>query len=291
MSDSDRDPPYLREMFTSQPNFYAALVTVIASAGLSVPFGAPGAMLPLVLFGAGEAIAALFVPSWPGFRARIDHKYRVRRREALRVRLETELRGRVRRQERNWEVYARLQELAAALSTLPVPRGQDTLTARDVERVQDAPGEYLNLWSAALSMRDRRKALDPDELERRIAAVEEDLAAQQGDMISLRRAHTELVDLRDRYTRLESRLAATEAALLSLPDVVEEIYLAMGQGHGLALEGAKLGQAVQRLRAQEDLDQAIEDELGGSALSLEPQRSTPSARASSRRPIPTSNKG
>ncbi len=291
MGQTDREPPYLREMFTSQGNLYAALVTVIAGAGLSIPFGTPGALLPLVVFGAGEAIAALFVPSWPGFRARVDQKYRVRRREALRERLEAELRARVRRQERNWEVYARLQELAAALGTLPVPRDQDTLTARDVERVQDAPGEYLNLWSAALSMRDRRKALDPAELERRIAAVEEDLASGQGDPVSLRRAHTELVELRDRYSRLESRLAATEAALLSLPDVVEEIYLAMGQGHGLALEGAKLGQAVQRLREQEDLDQAIADELGGASLALETPRPIPSARASSRRPLPTSNKG
>jgi hypothetical protein len=48
---------------------------------------------------------------------------------------------------------------------------------------------------------------------------------------------------------------------------------------------------VQRLRAQEDLDQAIADELGGTEMSLEPQRSTPSARAASRRPTPISNKG
>ncbi|MEY4563428.1 MAG: hypothetical protein RLZZ618_2705 [Pseudomonadota bacterium] len=289
MSEPDRDPPYLREMFTSQSNLYAGLATVIASAVLSVPMGAAGAAIPLVLFGAGEAIAALFVPSWPGFRAKVDQKYREKRREALQQRLESELRTRVKRQERNWEVYARLQELAANIGSLPAPSGDLTISKRDIERVQDAPGEYLSLWSASLSMQDRRRALNPDDLERRIRAVEADLEAERGDLHSLKRALNELVELRDRSFRLESRVAATGAALLSLPDVVEELYLALGQGDGVAREGAHLGRTIQRLRDQEEINHAIADELSDD-LPVFDKAASSRASAASRRPTTQSTR-
>lgn len=260
--DEQDSPPYLREMLTSQGNLYAALSTVIASAALSIPFGGAGAVLPLVAFGAGEAIAALFVPSWPGFRAKVDRKYRTQRRMEQRQRLIGELQERTQPKERNWEVYERLCDRAAALAEAPLPKDQTTITANDIERVQDAPAEFLSLWLASLTMRDRREALGDAQLARRISEVEADLAAGRGDQNSLHRARVELLELQDRAVRLQSRIVATDAAMLSLPDVVEEIHLALHHTQGFAAGGTKLGQAVQRLRAQADIDHELAQEMG-----------------------------
>ncbi|HSI58055.1 MAG TPA: hypothetical protein VLA16_10880 [Ideonella sp.] len=272
MSDTDLpEPPYLRRMLTSQPNLYALLTTVIASATLSIPWGGAGAVLPLVVFAAGEAIAALFIPSSPGFRAKVDAEVLAAQRAERHGQLMATLGPRVSKEDRRWQTHRLLQDRAARAHELRIPAGNTSITPRDLDRLRDAPSEYLSLWLTSLDMRQRRKTVDVDELDHRIAVLDDEIAeAQQGagDLPSLRQAQSELRALRERHERLGGRLAAVEAALLSLPDAVEEIHLALGPSQGAASGEVRLSEALSRLRAQEDIERSLTEEMN--TLSLEP---------------------
>jgi len=280
LSDSDApEPPYLWRMLTSQPNLYAALSTVIASAALSIPWGGAGAVLPLVVFAAGEAIAALFVPSSPAFRAKVDAELLATQRSQRHGQLLATLAPRVSKEDRRWQSHRLLLDRAARAHELRIPAGNVSITSRDLDRLRDAPNEYLSLWLTALDMRQRRKTVDIAELDHRLLALDEEIAeAQQGagDLPSLRRAQNELRGLRERHERLDGRLAAVEAALLSLPDAVEEIHLALGPSQGAASGEVRLSEALDRLRAQEEIERSLTDEMN--TLSLEPWPTPASAR-------------
>src|SRR5687768_1410569 len=89
---SDAEPPsYVREMLFSQTNLHAFLATLAGGALLAIPLGLGGLAIPLVLFGAGDAIAAMFIPYSPKFRERIDTKHRRARREAITAHLSREI--------------------------------------------------------------------------------------------------------------------------------------------------------------------------------------------------------
>ena len=170
---NETTPSYLRAMLGSQSNLYAGLGTLAASALLSIPFGFGIGAIPLIVFAAGELIAAMYVPSLSTFREQVDRRYRAAAREAVRTGLLAEIAGRTKRGgafAQNQQSYLRLAERVVSLYRHAQARpGQ--ISQRDVERLDDASIDYLCMWLALLVMDDRAAAINLRDSEERVAAL------------------------------------------------------------------------------------------------------------------------
>ncbi|MEO8672992.1 MAG: hypothetical protein ABI411_16870, partial [Tahibacter sp.] len=91
------------------------------------------------------------------------------------------------------------------------------------------------------------------------------------DSRSLRKARADLEELLLRHRRLASRKAAVEAALLSLPDAVEEIYQAVITTSSSAEGGTRLTEAIERLRLEEELESSYGAEIRDIVPSVAPR--------------------
>ncbi|WP_257386866.1 hypothetical protein [Tahibacter caeni] len=253
-------PSYLWAMLTAPLNVNLFLATLAGSTFLSIPYGAPGAILPLLAFAAGEAIASMFIPASSTFRAKVDRKLKLQRRDAAAMHLRGEIARRCTEHDPRWEVYRNLQERVRSLREMGSHR-RSALGERELERIEDTAIDYLGLWLAELSMDERQDSVNERDVERRIADIGKRLDAGAEDGRSLRKARADLEELLLRHRRLASRKAAVEAALLSLPDAVEEIYQAIITNSSAAEGGARLSEAIERLRLEEELESSYGAEI------------------------------
>jgi hypothetical protein len=251
------EPSYLAEMLSSQANVHAGLGAIAASALLAIPMGLAGAAVPLVLFAAGETIAALFVPSSAGFRNRVDRKRRAARRRAAQEQLLEEITRIAEDRDKRWAVHSHLQSRAESLRAL-LERGSRAISEADVERTEDAAVDYLALWLAALTMRERLSSIDPADLDRRLRSVEKMRSNAGSDAKTLEKAQADLADLGRRREQLGNRLTAVETAMLTLPDAVEEIYQAAMAPPSAGETGQRLREAVDRLEIERGLEDSLE---------------------------------
>lgn len=256
----DGKPSYLRAMLTSPANINLGLISVISATALSFPFGLAGAALPLIAFGAGEAIAALFLPSSSTFRARVDRRHRARMRAGRIAHLSEEIAVRVGPEHRNWTTHERIRGRIESLAEL-IRHRASSLAESDLERLQDASSDYLGLWLSELSMRERIESTDLPGLQRRSAELARRIEAGDPDRRSLVKAKADIDELIQRHRRLASRKAAVDAALLSLPDTVEEIYHAMIATPSAGDVRSQLQSAIERLRLEEELEDTYTAEL------------------------------
>ena len=81
------------------------------------------------------------------------------------------------------------------------------------------------------------------------------------DARSLQKARADLEELLVRHRRLASRKSSVEAALLSLPDAVEEIYHAVVTSPTSGEGGTRLQEALERLRLEEELESSYGAEI------------------------------
>jgi hypothetical protein len=253
-------PSYLGAMLTSPANINLGLVSVISATLLSFPFGLAGAVLPLIAFGAGEAVAALFVPSSPTFRARVDRRHRAQLRDERIAHLREEIAARAPADHDNWDRFERLRECIDSVVELTGHRSS-SLEQSDLERLQDTTADYLGLWLAELSMEERLRSTDLDSLQRRIKDLAKRVEAGDPDRRSLIKAKADLDELVQRHRRLVSRKAAVDAALLSLPDTIEEIYQTLITTPAAGDARGQLQEAIERLRLEEELEHSYSVEL------------------------------
>ncbi len=253
-------PAYVWEMLKRPLNVNLGLATLAMASFLAIPFGGAGFVLPVLLFGAGEAIASMFIPSSASFRVKIDREFAVRRREETSAHLRNELMRRVGGEGDRWRTYARLCERIDSLREMAKHR-RSGINERDLLRLEEGCVDYLGLWLAEQSMVERQDAIDEPGVERRILEIRERIAAGADDSRSLQKASADLEELLLRHRRLASRRAAVEAALLSLPDAFDEIYDAVvtlpAGGEGTT----RLQEAIDRLRLEEELESSFGDEI------------------------------
>jgi hypothetical protein len=255
-------PSYLWEMLSSQGNIYTGLSAAAIGTVISIPFGLAVGLIPLVLFAAGEAIAAMFVPNSMTFRSRVDRKYRRRRRENVRRHLLDELSRRLPEDADEFSVYRRMLERIQSLRALAANRSS-SLTESDVERLDDACVDYLALLLAKCIAEERRQGMDSRALELRAEQIRSQLdnARNLGDRRSLQKALDDVETLIKRYRRLEHRKTAIDTALLAMPDTLEEIYHNMITNPNASNAADYLQSAVERLRLEEELDYAVATEV------------------------------
>jgi hypothetical protein len=254
---------YLREMVVSQGSIATIAGSVAVAAVMSVFIQPVGlAALPVLAAIAGQSIAALFVPSSPVFRAKVNRRKRRQRRDQAREHMEGELRALVPDDHVNWSTYQRMRGRLESLESLAASRGS-TVTESMVEQLQDATVDYLGLWLAWLTMRQRWESVDEPGLKRRVAQIEAqmDEASTAVDQHHLKRAHADLSRVLERRQGLWSRATSVEAAMLAMADTFEEVYQRVMANPNSSDLGTTLEDAVERMRVEEQLDLAVEAEL------------------------------
>lgn len=275
-----KKPSYVQEMILHPTNGYLALGSVLAGALLSFPFGVGVGLLPVIGFAAGEAIASLFVPSHPGFREWVDKKSRTRAREEVRGHLEEEISQRVPNERAGyWHTYRRMQERIDSLARMA--ESHDTeLSPRDVEALDDASVKFLGYWLANLTMADRRARIDTDALRQRLGHIEAELeaATARSERARLQKTYADLEALIRRRSTLQTRQTEVETTMLTMADALEEVFQQVVANPNGPQVGTQLREAAERMRAEEALDHAIDDELED-FLSSRPQRPARARRA------------
>lgn len=280
---SDTKPSYVRAMLGSQGNLYAGLGALAAGVLLSIPFGLGVGAIPLIAFAAGEVIAAMYVPSLPTFRDKVDRRHRAAARRTARAALLAEIEGRSARRRnahtQNLQTYTRLAERVDSLYRQAETRPAQ-ISQRDVERLDDATIEYLCMWLALLVMDDRAGAVNLREIEERVASLEREAKspAPGTDLRQLQKARADYLAMLERHRRMASRKRALDAAMLSMPDQIEEIYQTIMTSPATGSTGINLEDALAKLRLQED----IEAELAGDLAEAMPGRTSPLPQAAER---------
>jgi len=283
---TESKPPYLREWLTSQGNVYAFLGSTALATLLSIPYGFGIGALPLIAFVAGEFIAAMFIPASITFRDRIDRKYHQRAREAAREHLLDEIAQRGRggnTVDRTVAIFEQMQQRVESLYRLAQDHGSQ-FSAADIDRLDEASMDYLYAKLALLVIEDRAASINLQQIDERVRGIERDLAAPGvgADVRQLHKARADYQALAARHRRMLSRKTALEAAVLSMPDQMEEIYqmiVAAPRSHEL---GARLSEAVGNLRLREEIEGEVADDLQSSipgiVVPLHPAAKKASAR-------------
>ena len=260
----DEDISYLKEMVTHQASIGAVLSSVAAGALLSIPLGLGVGAIPILVAVAGEAIAALFVPSSPVFRAAVNRKKRRARRSKARAHLIEQLEARTNKGDPHWRTYDRMNERIDSLKALAENRAT-ALTDPMVEQLQDASVDYLSLWVALLTMRERYNSIDERQLTSRLGRIEHELERAE-DAVQrkhLEKAFSDLDGVLQRRKNLWGRAAGVEAAMLKMSDSFEEVYQRVVANPNSGNVAADLHDAVERMRVEEALDFDVDQELEG----------------------------
>lgn len=258
--EGDDEPSYLGAMLSSPLNINLGLTALATSTFLAIPFGLAGAILPMLLFAAGESIAAMFVPSSSLFRNKVNRAFRQKRRNNATEHLYREISRRVSAEDANWKIWQRICERIESLREIGGNRG-NSLTDEDIERIADSSLDFLGLWLAEKSIIERRESVDESAIERRIEDLGKRIDKGAADTASLRKARSDLEELLLRHRRIESRLAAVEAAMLSLPDALEEIYQTVVAMPSASEGGTRLQEAIDRLRLERELESSYSEEV------------------------------
>ena len=275
---TERQPSYLKEMLTSQGNLYAVLASAAAAVLLSIPFGFGFGAIPLIAFAAGEFIAAMYIPGSIGFRDAVDRRFRAKNRESTRKRLLEEIQARDKKRsayEQTLKTWLRMCERVDSLYRHSADT-RTNLPLIEIERLDDATIEYLCIWLARLVMEDRAESINLKDIEQRVAMINRELeAARPGvDARQLQKAKAEYFALVERHNRMLSRKTAIDAALLSMPDQLEEIYQTIMTTPATEDVSTTLADSIEKLRLQED----IEAELSGEIEAVLPGMSSPLQR-------------
>lgn len=257
---------YLREMLLSNGNIVAALGSVAAGVVLSLPYGFAAGLLPIIGFAAGETIAALFVPYSESFRSKVDRKHRERIRETTRSHLLDEIEQRSQRGKGSLEAYHRMRDRVMSLYRV-ASDSRTRLSTRDVEKLDDATIDYLRMRLAALIIAERARAVDLKDVESRLQTIERDLAASRpgSDQAQLEKARNDYLSLITRHRRMLSKKMGIEAAILSMPDQMDEIYQTIVTAPNGVDVDSKLAESIAKLGLEEDLEAELEGALRESA--------------------------
>lgn len=259
-----KDVNYLKEMLLHRHCVNAGLGSVAAALALSIPFGGLG-FLPLIGYGAGVAIAALFVPGSQRFRQKVDRQKMLERREEAREHLLDEIRGRVGTDHPYWKVYQRMLDRRDSLRKI-ADQTETAVTHEDIDALDDATVDYLGLWLARIAIHERAQSIDERSLARRIQEIDAQIegVSSGADRRRLLKAKKELENLVRRREEMRTRDASMEATMLSMADTFDEVFQrVMANPTSREEVAAELKVAVERMNAEEELDYILEDEIEG----------------------------
>jgi hypothetical protein len=285
MNDPFANKSYLTAMLKSQGNLYAALGACAIGAIAAIPLGLSGLLIAIVLFGVGEGVASLYVPASVGFRAKVDRDERREGRRSVREHLMTEIGQKVPVLFNGWKIamrggggqlnkddkrrandYNSMVERIMSLSQVAEDR-KTQIGPDEIERMHEAAIDFLSLWLARLTIDARREAFDPDELKDKIEYIDKKIqSAAPLAVAQLKQARLDYQGLLDRRADMDGKSQAIDAAMLAMPDKIEEIYQMVLAAPYSSSIGPKLEDSLSRLRLEEALEQELNTEIGGISL-------------------------
>lgn len=253
----------------------AVLAAFATSVLLSIPYGFNAALVPLIGLVAGEAIAAMFIPYSENFRAKVDKKYREQARESARQHLLDEIKKREAIQFRSFgsfDAYHRMLQHVSSLYRI-AEDSRTQLSMSDVEKLDDATLDYLSIWLALMVIEERANAVSISDVEVRLERIDDELAdIKPGtDQLQLQKARNEYLSLITRQRRMLSRKPAMEAAILSMPDQMDEIYQTIVTSPSSSDVDSKLADSIAKLGLEEDLEAELEGALRDTLPSIAQQ--------------------
>ncbi|MGE0784266.1 MAG: hypothetical protein AB7S26_01160 [Sandaracinaceae bacterium] len=260
---SKSETSYLMEMLKHKYSLYSGLGSLGLAFVLSIPFSFGVALLPVLGWGAGAALAALFIPGSRWWRDKVDREKETERRESARKYMLGEIQKRVDQTNRYWEVYRRLLDRRDSLRKMADAR-ESALSQEEVDRLDDATVDFLGLWLGRIAIYERHQAFSADDLERRIKQIDRQLEDVEAtaDKRRLLKAKKDLEDLVRRRDEMLSRDAAADAAMLSMADTFDEVYQRlMANPNSKENVRVELEQAVNRMNIEEELDYVLEEEV------------------------------
>lgn len=261
MSPQPKPVSYLRAWLTSQPNVMTLLGGGLAAAVASVPAGGAGALGALVVLGAVQALLALVIPDLPTFRSKVDRGARRAAIDQRRAQLQQELfalHGGIERVAGMgmWQKYQAIVERSEVLYRI-AGEAQSQLSYDDAERVDKASVDYLALWLAQVTIRERLRSGEEATLDRRLREAEQALSqvdAKDPRYRHLKMARDDYAAIKLRHDKLAARRMSIDAALVSLPDQVEEVYQLVVASPYSSTLGSRLGESLSRLQLEEDIE-------------------------------------
>jgi hypothetical protein len=202
------------------------------------------------------------VPGSPVFQAAIQRKKRAERRVEVRSHLEAEILRRVGEEHGGWDRVRHIGERVRSLKKV-VQGSESSLSVRDVERLEDALVDYLGLWLARLVIDERLRSQSDRDIQAQLEDLELHLeeAGALADRRRLEKARQDLLGVQQRRGSLRSRAVALDAALLATVDTIEELHQQLMTNPGSAEATRQLEEAVSRLKVEEELDLAADQEL------------------------------
>lgn len=293
---TSRPKSYLNAMLTSEANMYAGLTTLALGAMAAVPMGFRAFGLSVLALAVGEALAALFIPDLPVFRAKVDEENRRNQRANVRSHLIGELGKRLPIAVDGWQLvsadhateygsrrvtrdvrddaarrmdaYNTMIERICTLAEIAADR-RTQLGPREVERLHEAGIDYLAMWLARMIIDSREKAFDEDALRAKISELDAEIAAAKtpAQQRQLRQARKDYADLLTRRGAMDGKAEAIDAAMISMPDKIDEIYQMVMAAPTAPGMGDKLEDSLSRLRLEEELEQELSLDLSSSLSS------------------------
>jgi hypothetical protein len=260
-----KQPPkpvsYLRAWLTSQSNVMTVLGGGLATAVASIPAGAAGALGALVVLGAVQTLLALVIPDLPSFRSKVERQTRRASIDQRRAQLQQELFALHGGMERvlgmaMWQKYLAIVERSTVLYRI-AGEAQSQLSYDDAERVDKASVDYLAMWLAQVTIQERLRSGEEATLDRRLREAErslEQIDENDPRYRHLKMARDDYAAIKLRHDKLVARRMSIEAALVSLPDQVEEIYQMVVASPYSSVLGSKLGESLSRLQLEEDIE-------------------------------------
>lgn len=266
MKEAPKPVSYLRAWLTSQANLMTLLGGGLVAAIASIPAGGAGAVGALVVLGAVQTLLALVIPDLPSFRGKVDRQARRAAIDRRRAQLQREIFDMHDGPERvmgmgMWRRYEAIVERSVALYRI-AGEAQSQLSYDDAERVDKASVDFLALWLAQATIKERIRSGEEATLDRRLRDAEHSLAQVTEDdprYRLLKMARDDYLASKLRHDKLLARRMSIDAALVSLPDQVEEVYqLVVASPYSSSL-GSKLGESLSRLELEEEIEQELSD--------------------------------
>lgn len=260
-----KQPPkpvsYLRAWLTSQSNVMTLLGGGLAAAVASIPAGGAGVLGALVVLGAVQTLLALVIPDLPSFRSKVERQTRRAAIDQRRAQLQQEIFSLHGGMERvmgmaMWQKYRAIVERSEVLYRI-AGEAESQLSYDDAERVDKASVDYLAMWLAQVTIQERLRSGEEATLDRRLREAERSLGeVDENDprYRHLKMAYDDYLAIKLRHDKLVARRMSIEAALVSLPDQVEEIYQMVVASPYSSVLGSKLGESLSRLQLEEDIE-------------------------------------
>jgi len=255
-------PSYWQAFLLHRHNQLAVLGISALSVLASFPFGWEALVLGLLGLVAVEMTGLAVVPGLPNFQLAVNERVRREQRDAARETLLREIQAQG--GSAHLESYEQMSARVASLYRTASERS-NSLTVREVERLDDLTLDYLRMCVSHAAMRNPENGDFAAGVNRKLRAVQERL--QRGGLdgeeeTQLRRAQAEYEEALARQARIVSRRSALEATLVAMPIRLEEVYQMVMTAPRDDDLSQLLEESVSRLKLAEQVALDIEQPYG-----------------------------